>query len=193
MNTFCCCVCRLLRSVERYDPLTDTWCFVRSMSTPRAGACAAELNGEILVAGGFGDSAEGSFPILDRVESFNTFTNRYFDTSLSSFLFININSTLWTLNWVFMHFVIYRWCPRDRLRFGRCNATLSRVGDTLYLSGGLATDRISSRTVIVPDVDVYHAKEGRWMLRGRLDEPQHSAASTVSGGLSCCFHGLDDD
>lgn len=92
-----------------------------------------------------------------------------------------------------MHFVIYRWCPRDRLRFGRCNATLSRVGDTLYLSGGLATDRISSRTVIVPDVDVYHAREGRWMLRGRLDEPQHSAASTVSGGLSCCFHGLDDD
>lgn len=83
--------------MERYDPLTDTWCFVRSMSTPRAGACAAELNGEILVAGGFGDSTEGSFPILDRVESFNPFTNRYFDMSLSSFLFIYINSTLWTL------------------------------------------------------------------------------------------------
>lgn len=71
--------------MERYDPLTDTWCFVRSMSTPRAGACAAELDGEVLVAGGFGDSAEGSFPILDSVESFNPFTNRYFDTSLSSF------------------------------------------------------------------------------------------------------------
>lgn len=68
---------RLLTSVERYDPVTDSWRFVRSMPTARAGACAAELNGHLFVAGGYGDSAVGASAITDIVESYDPSTNRY--------------------------------------------------------------------------------------------------------------------
>lgn len=47
------------------------------MPTARAGACAAELNGHLFVAGGYGDSAVGAFAITDIVECYDPFTNRY--------------------------------------------------------------------------------------------------------------------
>lgn len=63
--------------MERYDPVTDSWRFVRSMPTARAGACAAELNGQLFIAGGYGDSTEGASAITNIVECYDPFTNRY--------------------------------------------------------------------------------------------------------------------
>lgn len=47
------------------------------MPTARAGACAAELNGQLFIAGGYGDSTEGASAITNIVECYDPFTNRY--------------------------------------------------------------------------------------------------------------------
>jgi N-acetylneuraminic acid mutarotase len=44
---------RLLDSVERYDPQTDTWCTVAAIQVPRIGAAASVLDGKIHLAGGY--------------------------------------------------------------------------------------------------------------------------------------------
>ncbi|XP_048772872.1 alpha-scruin-like isoform X2 [Ostrea edulis] len=68
---------RVLRSVECYDPVTNRWQFVKSMTTARAGASAAELDGKIFVSGGFGNTLSGMPPILDSVEVFHSLKNRW--------------------------------------------------------------------------------------------------------------------
>lgn len=75
--------------------------------------------------------------------------------------------------------------PKSGLRFGRCNASLTRVGGTLYLSGGLATDPNTMDTVSVPDVDIYDVKNDRWRLNNYMlpDAIHHSTASFASGWL----------
>ena len=39
-------------SVERFDPVSDTWSFVLPMSCGKAGACAVALDRRVLVIGG---------------------------------------------------------------------------------------------------------------------------------------------
>lgn len=75
--------------------------------------------------------------------------------------------------------------PKSGLRFGRCNASLTSVGGTLYLSGGLATDQNTMDTVNVPDVDIYDFKNDRWRLNNYMppDAIYHSTASFASGWL----------
>ena len=41
-----------LESVERYDPVTNKWTFVSSMSCPRGGVGVAALGGRIYAVGG---------------------------------------------------------------------------------------------------------------------------------------------
>lgn len=80
-------------------------------------------------------------------------------------------------------YLFCRWMPKSGLRFGRCNASLTRVGDTLYLSGGLATDRNTMDTVGEPDVDIYDAKNDRLRLNNYMlpDATHHITASFASG------------
>lgn len=42
----------ILKTVERYDPRQDKWNNVTSLNTPRSGACAVVLMGQIFVMGG---------------------------------------------------------------------------------------------------------------------------------------------
>lgn len=46
----------ILRTVERYDPRHDKWTSVSSLNTPRSGACAVVLMGQIFVMGGGSES-----------------------------------------------------------------------------------------------------------------------------------------
>ena len=41
-----------MRTVEKYNPTSNTWCEVSSMSTPRRGLAAAILDGILYVVGG---------------------------------------------------------------------------------------------------------------------------------------------
>ena len=41
-----------MKSVEKYNPTTDTWCEVSPMLTPRRGLGAAILDGILYVVGG---------------------------------------------------------------------------------------------------------------------------------------------
>ncbi|XP_061184216.1 kelch-like protein 3 [Saccostrea echinata] len=140
---------RILKSVECYNPSTNSWHFLKSLTTARAGACAAELNGNIFVAGGFGYRQDGSNIIFDSVECYHPFTNR--------------------------------WTAKGSLRYGRCHATMTSIGNSLYLSGGLAIDRKSSAALSVQDVDLYDTNKDSWMLLTYMDKARHSAASFTSG------------
>ena len=46
---------RVLRSVERFDPITNAWEQLAPMLTARVGCSAAVLDGELYVAGGVRD------------------------------------------------------------------------------------------------------------------------------------------
>ena len=48
---------RLLDSVERYDPQTNTWSTVASIKVGRIGAAASVLDGKIYLAGGYTTNA----------------------------------------------------------------------------------------------------------------------------------------
>ena len=70
---------RVLDTVEVYDPGADRWSSVCSMLYSRVGACAANLKGRVMIAGGYGDSSDGSddsCPVLLSTEWFEPATNR---------------------------------------------------------------------------------------------------------------------
>ena len=46
-----------MRTVEKYNPTSNTWCEVSSMSTPRRGLAAAILDGILYVVGSDGIAA----------------------------------------------------------------------------------------------------------------------------------------
>ena len=68
----------VLSDLQRYDPVTDTWTTLTSMSTPRAGAAAAVIDDGIFVIGGRA-SASGpcSGPSMTTVEKYDIDTDTW--------------------------------------------------------------------------------------------------------------------
>ena len=61
-----------LRSVERFDPLTNRWTMLTPMSTARSAFGATVWNGRIYVTGG-----NGASHVLNTAEKFNPRTNTW--------------------------------------------------------------------------------------------------------------------
>jgi len=61
-------------SVERFDPVSDTWSFVLPMSCGKAGACAVVLNNQILVIGG-----SNGYHTLKQCEAYDINAHRWID------------------------------------------------------------------------------------------------------------------
>ena len=75
---FCTIHCSVLNSVECYNPMNDSWFYVKSMSEPRLGAAASLCSGKLFIAGGYGDiiSKTAGSHVLDTVECFDPRSNR---------------------------------------------------------------------------------------------------------------------
>jgi len=54
-----------LNAVERYDPPSNTWTSVASISQRRSGSAAVVMDGKIYVVGGFSSAALSSMEIYD--------------------------------------------------------------------------------------------------------------------------------
>lgn len=61
-----------LRSMERYDPLTNQWTLLTPMSVPRSSFGTTVWNGRIYVIGG-----SDGIHLLNTAEKFNPRTNRW--------------------------------------------------------------------------------------------------------------------
>jgi kelch-like protein 2/3 len=64
-------------SVEKYDPLTDSWSAVASMQHARTGHAMAVLNGHIYVAGGCWMNEDEEKEFLRSVERYDAATNSW--------------------------------------------------------------------------------------------------------------------
>lgn len=64
---------RVQDTVECYNPTTDKWFYVKSMSEARAGAGINVFDGKMFVAGGYGNptGVKSVKPLLSSVESFD--------------------------------------------------------------------------------------------------------------------------
>ena len=72
-----------LKTVEVYDPVTDTWAKARNMNHVRAGAAVSVVNGKIYAMGGVGwpQLPNHPGPFLSSVEVFDPKTNRWTDVA----------------------------------------------------------------------------------------------------------------
>lgn len=69
--------CRVLSSVERYDPNSDKWETVSPLNCPRLGAGVAIHRGRIIAAGGYGRVKKSKgFRILKSVECYDDKSDR---------------------------------------------------------------------------------------------------------------------
>ena len=64
--------CAYLNTVEKYDPVLNTWTYVATMQTTRESATAFVIDGKAYVAGGFGDSVT-----LNTVETYDPVSNSW--------------------------------------------------------------------------------------------------------------------
>src|SRR5437899_3387390 len=69
----------VLSDLQRYDPVTDTWTTLASMSTARAGAVAAAVDNNIFVIGGRSSAAGpcNGGPYMATVEKYDVDTNTW--------------------------------------------------------------------------------------------------------------------
>lgn len=65
------------RTVEAYDPATDTWTPRASMVSTRQQFSTAVLDGKIYAVGGYGTTASSSFALLSSVEVYDPSTNEW--------------------------------------------------------------------------------------------------------------------
>lgn len=72
-----------LKTVEVYDPVTDTWAKARNMNHVRAGAAVSVMDGKIYAMGGVGwpQLPNHPGPFLSSVEVFDPKTNRWKDVA----------------------------------------------------------------------------------------------------------------
>ena len=63
----------IFKTVERYEPRQDKWTNVASLNSPRSGACAVVLMGQIYVMGG----GSGSRKILSSCEIYDPNTDKW--------------------------------------------------------------------------------------------------------------------
>ncbi|KAK3103013.1 hypothetical protein FSP39_015766 [Pinctada imbricata] len=141
---------RILNTVECYNPATDNWFFVKSMSVSRIGACAADLDGKLYVAGGTGntvDNMPGS--ILSSVECYDPHTNRW--------------STKHDLRFGRCHANLVKASGRLYL-CGGATRTFTRMESTLSSVGVL---------------DVYDQERDVWIPIAQMSTPRHNAGCTV--------------
>ncbi|XP_062609562.1 alpha-scruin-like isoform X1 [Saccostrea cucullata] len=177
---------RILKSVECYNPSTNSWHFVKSLSTPRAGACASELNGKIFVAGGFGYSPNGNSTILDDVECYHPCTDRWIakgslrygrchatmtcmdnNLYLSGGLAFDVKSSvalsvqdvdLYDAN-------TDSWMLRTYLDKARHNVASFASGNKLYLIGGKSTNQ---RENLRDDIECWDVQRNAWLSTFKL-------------------------
>ncbi|VDI67343.1 kelch-like protein 1/4/5 [Mytilus galloprovincialis] len=145
----------VLNTVECYNPMTDNWFFVKSMSTARLGAAVGNLGGQMFVTGGYGEniSRKSGMPVLDTVESFDPRKN------------------IWTLH--------------NNLRFPRCHGNIVTINGVMYLCGGATRSYTSMDSVIssVSSIDVYNKEHDVWEFCSDMVVSRHDAAVAAVGDL----------
>ncbi|XP_062584277.1 kelch-like protein 8 [Saccostrea cucullata] len=177
---------RILKSVECYNPSTNSWHFVKSLSTPRTGACAAELDGEIFVAGGFGYSPNGNSTILDSVECYHACTDRW--VAKGSLRYGRCHATMTCIeNGLYLSgglafdqnssvassvqdVDLYdantdSWMLRTYLDKARHSAASFASGNKLYLIGGLSTNQ---RENLHDDIECWDVQRNAWLSTFKL-------------------------
>ncbi|XP_062617601.1 beta-scruin-like [Saccostrea cucullata] len=177
---------RILKSVECYNPSTNSWHFVKSLSTARAGACAAELNGNIFVAGGFGYSQNGTATIFDSVECYNAFTDKWITKGslrygrchatmtcvenslyLSGGLAFDKNSSVaLSVQDVDLYDANNdSWMLRTYMDKARHSAAAFASGNKMYLIGGLATN---TKENLHDDIECWDVQRNAWLSTFKL-------------------------
>ncbi|XP_062612513.1 kelch-like protein 24 [Saccostrea cucullata] len=177
---------RILKSVECYNPSTNSWHFVKSLSTPRAGACAAELNGEIFVAGGFGYSLNGNSTILDSVECYQPSTDRWIAkgslrygrchatmTCIENSLYLsgglafdkNSSVALSVQDVDLYDANTDSWMLRTYLDKARHSAASFALGKKMYLIGGLSSNQ---REDLHDDIECWDVQRNAWLSTFKL-------------------------
>ncbi|XP_053549818.1 influenza virus NS1A-binding protein [Bombina bombina] len=131
-----------LRTVECYDPSSDTWTFISPMKTPRARFQMAVLMGQLFVVGG----SNGHSDELSCGEKYDPRLNV--------------------------------WTPVPELKTNRCNAGVCAVGGKLYIIGG--SDPYGQKGL--KNCDVFDPLTGTWSSCASLNIRRHQPAVCDLGG-----------
>ncbi|XP_049804476.1 uncharacterized protein LOC126247882 [Schistocerca nitens] len=163
---------RVLRSVERFNPVSGVWEYVAPMREARMGLAAAQFRGLLWVAGGM--NGERSHTITDTVECYDPRSNACAEAQQLDM------ATRWTMS--------------AQLRQPVCFSRLLCLQDTLFLAGGATRATRDAPIGSIDSVDVWDPTQGRWCVRAKLSVPRHGHAVgyigthlLVVGGLTTVY------
>ena len=184
---------RPLRTVEEYDPATDTWTTKSEMPTARQGLSTSVVNGKIYVIGGI-DASGGSYPgakTFSTVEEYDPATDRWATKSemptARGFHSANVvDGRIYVIGgapscpWcgAILTLEVYEpatdtWIRKADIPRAIITASTSMVDGKIYAIGGQGTVR---------RVDEYDPLTDTWTRKADMPTPRTDFSTSVLGG-----------
>lgn len=179
-------------AVERYDPVNNTWAILSPMTTPRAAAAEAFVQGKLYVIGG---RSVGGGPCtggaLSTVERYDIQTDTW--TTVASlpsarsdlaavahggkiYVFGGCNSSSGYLNNVDVYDPnTNTWSPLQSMPTARASLVADVVGNLIFAIGGINPTKLAIN-------EVYNIAHDKWVSDGANDLALRAEADAVSHG-----------
>ena len=166
-----------LKTVEVYDPATDTWVKARDMNHARSGAAISVVDGKIYVMGGTGwpQMPNHPGPFLSSVEVFNPKTNQWSEkgempAAKSGHTASVVNRKIYVIGGFFRGqgldmkdfktIEVYypeagRWIQKPDMSVGKSGHTAEVIRDEIYIFSGVGHNDDPLATVEVYDTEEF--------------------------------------
>jgi predicted secreted protein/N-acetylneuraminic acid mutarotase len=180
-----------LRTVEEYDPATDTWTTKADMPTARTAHASSVVNGKVYVIGGMSAAFN---PGLSTVEEYNPSTNTWaikapMPTGRLGLSTSAVDGKIYAIGgsknvWSDVQGVVEEydpatntWTRKADMPTARCTLSTSAVNGKIYAIGGALVNR-----TFIATVEAYDIETNTWTTKADMPTPRGLLTTAVVGG-----------
>jgi N-acetylneuraminic acid mutarotase len=181
-----------LRSLEVFDPATNSWTAKTPMNSARSGLASGVVNGKLYVFGGNCDKNWES-GCLYTVEEYDPATNAWtkkepMPTPRADLIGAVVNDKIYAIGgsiydngeWYYFGNVeeydpaANTWKAKTPMNTPRCDGAAAVAGGAIYVAGGICNVKNTKQSLSLNDVEVYYADKDKWIKKYPLPTVRYS-------------------